>query len=140
MQEGGEREWWVTEPLSAVLRRPRTRQGGHGLARRLGGRVLAMSGARRGWFGMVRGAARLKTSARCRKGFGKAAESGVLDAQRERGPGTVRGRRTRINLGDVTGHKDYGLSGRAAWECKEGGDARHARRRSGREGRRLLTL
>ena len=65
---GGEgRERWIIEPLGAVLMRPRTRQGGHGLARRLGGRVLAVSVARRGWFGRVRGAARLKTSAHCRK-------------------------------------------------------------------------
>ena len=38
------------------------------------------------------------------------------------------------------GHKDHGLSGHEAWECKEGGDARHARRRSGREGPKPLTL
>ena len=35
--------------------------------RRLGGRVLAVSGARRGWFGRMRGAARLKMGALCRK-------------------------------------------------------------------------
>ena len=66
-------------------------------------------------------------------------QSGVLDAQREHSPGTVRGRRTRSNFSDVMGHKDHRLSGYAAWERKEGEDARHARRRSGREGRRLLT-
>ena len=66
-------------------------------------------------------------------------QSGALDAQRERGPGTVRGRRTRSNFSDVTGQRDHRLSGYAAWERKEGGNARHARRRSGREGRRLLT-
>ena len=67
-------------------------------------------------------------------------QSGVLDAQRERSPGTVRGRCTRSNFSDVMGHKDHRLSGYAAWERKEGEDARHARRRSsGREGRRLLT-
>ena len=65
---GGEgKGWCIVQPLSAVLRRPRTRQGGHGLARRLGGRVLAVCGARRGWFGRARGAARLKMGARCRK-------------------------------------------------------------------------
>ena len=38
------------------------------------------------------------------------------------------------------GPRDHRLSGHAAWECKKGRNARHARRRSGREGRRLLTL
>ena len=64
---GGGKEWWIIEPLSAVLRRPRTWQGGHGFARQLDGRVLAVSGTWRGWFGRVRGAARLKMSAHCRK-------------------------------------------------------------------------
>ena len=67
-------------------------------------------------------------------------QCGAPDSQCEHGPGPVRGRRTRCNFSDVMGHKDHGLSGHEAWECKEGGDARHARRRSGREGPKPLTL
>ena len=37
------------------------------IARALGERVLVACRAARGWFGRVRGAARLKTSAHCRK-------------------------------------------------------------------------
>ena len=100
--------------------------------RRLGGRVLAVSGAQRGWYGRVRGAARLKMGALCRKAASwMRSASAVLALCAADAHEVIR---------DVTGPRDHALSGYAAWEHKEGRNARHARRRSGRKGRRLLTL
>ena len=116
---------------------PRRPPGPTPRGRQILGRPIIAS-TRRKWlptvgpFRAVRGLKRAHIAAKRRPGL-------YMDAQRERGPGTVRGRRTRITFSDAMGQRDHGLRGHAAWECKEGGDARHARRRSGRKGRRSLT-
>ena len=107
-----------------------------GIARAVGERVLAACGAARGCFGRVRGAARLHVSAPCRKAAPSMHSASAVLALCATDAHEV----ISSNFSDVMGTRDHGLSGHAAWECKEGRNARHARRRSGREGRRLLTL